>query len=148
MRYFPTLVVSFGLLLLAACQTDKKVDQETPDNAPLDVQLICEATSESVDPPQNGVFIIVNESKTKIADVNACDKIDPADYATYDIPKDAIIAVGGWWAGGGDYFYVLRKEGGATVYHAQVDEAQEVEGYRYIPAVTYQDGKFSFEEVQ
>jgi|APTNR8051073442_1049403.scaffolds.fasta_scaffold02259_10 hypothetical protein len=146
MKHLFTSIIFFGILLLTACNPDKKTEQDTTDAAqPMNVQLICEATGEDPDNPQNGVFVIINESKTKIADINACDQIAPSDYATYDIPKEAVVAVGGWWAGAGDYFYVLRQDAGLTVYHAAVDEAQEVEGYRYLPSVRYQDGRFSFE---
>ena len=146
MKHLFTSIIFFGILLFTACTTDKKAEQDTSDaQPPLNVQLICEAAGEDPDNPQNGVFVIVNESKTKIANINACDQINPSDYATFDIPKEAVVAVGGWWAGAGDYFYVLRQDNGLTVYHAQVDEAQEVEGYRYLPSVRYQDGRFSFE---
>jgi len=146
MKHILTPLVLLAMLLLAACKTDKKAEQDSADTAPpMDVQLICEAAPAESENPYNGVFMIVNENKTKIADINACDKINPADYATYDIPKEALIAVGGWWAGAGDYFYVLRQGAGLTVYHAQVDEAQEVEGYHYLPVVSYADGRYSFD---
>ncbi|NUO01080.1 MAG: hypothetical protein HUU01_10745 [Saprospiraceae bacterium] len=146
MKHLFTSILFLGILWLAACTADKKTEQDAAEpSPPLNVQLVCEATSEDPDTPQNGVFMIVNESKTKIANINACDKINPSDYATYDIPKEAIIAVGGWWAGAGDYFYVLRQETSLTVYHAQVDEEQEVEGYRYLPTVSYRDGRFNFD---
>jgi len=146
MKHLFTSIIFLGILLLAACKPDKKGEQETTDTPQAtDVQLVCEATGEDPDNPQNGVYMIVDESKAKIANINACDQINLSDYATYDIPKEAVVAVGGWWAGAGDYFYVLRQDAGFTVYHAQVDEAQEVEGYRYLPRASYQDGRFNFD---
>ncbi len=145
MKHLCTSIFFISFLFFSGCKSDKQADQDaTETDKALNVQLLCEITNENSESPQNGVFIIVNESKTKIADINACDKISPEDYSNFDIPKEAVVAVGGWWAGSGDYFYVLRQDDGLTVYHAQVDEAQEVEGYRYLPMVSYQNGRFTF----
>ncbi len=81
--------------------------------------------------PNSQVFIQINDSRIKIADIQACDVIGPDSYAQYDIPADAIAACGGWWAGAGDYFYAVRDGDIIRVMKGWQDEGQEDQGFHY-----------------
>ena len=82
--------------------------------------------------PKSTVNLNVSNKKIKIADVMACEKIEPADYEQYQIPKNAIEACGGWWAGAGDYFYLISNgDDNYTVMQGEMHEEKETNDYDY-----------------
>jgi hypothetical protein len=131
--------------LLFACKSDtggnqSQTETAQPGIAPETVKLICQPVEEpnmEADAPRNEVFLQLGNSKVKIADVLACDVIAPGDYEMHQIPKEALHAVGGWWAGGGDYFYVIVENGNYVVKQGAVDEMQEDNSYGYKTVVTF-----------
>lgn len=103
------------------------------DEAPANpmVTFICHTLMDENENPNSQVFIQINDSRIKVADIQACDMISPANYADYGIPGNAIAACGGWWAGAGDYFYALREGDIIRVMKGWQDEGQEDEGFHY-----------------
>jgi len=91
--------------------------------------------------PSYAVYLQVEDRKVKVAEIAVqCEQLEPANFATYDIPGDALSAVGGWWAGMGDYLYVVQEDTALAVYQGFVDDMQEEPGYQYMRIGTF-DGK-------
>lgn len=157
MKKFFTLFSAYLLVLFFACQNEPKSEEaknapapqateETTSKsglAPLeksDVQLICvpaDDPNQESGYPQNEVFLYLAESKVKVADILACETIEPNQYADHQIPDEAIAAVGGWWAGSGDYVYVVEEKGNFVVKKGQVFEEQEDNSYHYKTVMTF-----------
>lgn len=143
-----TLFLALSLFIYA-CQSDAKKDNaDTSASAKLvDVQLACEDMGTTDEAPHFAVYAIINEQKTKLMEVSSgCQIIEKTQYTDYQIPNDAIIAVGGWWAGAGDYFYALQKGEQVKIFYAVADEAQETPGFRYKELATYAKGKFNVKQ--
>lgn len=143
-RLFTLLLILFAL----ACKTDVQnasgEASSTTESPELNVQLTCENIGSTDETPHFGVYLIVNNSKTKIKEITAtCEAIDASEFANYEIPSEALTAVGGWWAGAGDYFYARRVGENIIVYYAGVDEEMSEPGYPYEVIATYEKGKFS-----
>lgn len=75
--------------------------------------------------PTYEVYVEYDSTSHKVGECNACAPLDLQDYHDYDIPKEAMAAVGGWFAGAGDYYYVMKTEDdGIRVYAGWQDEGQ------------------------
>lgn len=135
--------LSFIILIGISCQSDRsKTEQKTNvarAESPKKVKptLICETVSLNDTLPIFEVFALIEESKMKIADVNNCDAIAAKDFGQYQIPAQAINAVGGWWAGSGDYFYIIEEGKELAVYQGSIDEMQEENDYGYEKVITF-----------
>lgn len=134
---------------MIACQPGSPSEQGNKDAmpmsaAPVNVQLLCESISESEDDPRHAIFALINDSKAKIAEVSVCDVITPDGYAQYQIPSDAVAAVGGWWAGMGEYIYAQRNsDGSVSFYEGSAGESEEESALAYRNIATYANGRFS-----
>lgn len=140
------ILTLLAIALLAGCRQDTNTNnQSVLDSAPpLQVRLYCEDIAPGADQPQFAVYAIINESKAKITEIGMpCQQIEPAEFANYQIPNEALSAVGGWWAGAGDYFYAKKEGKKIGIYYAGVDEAMEAPGFPYQKVATYDNGKFS-----
>lgn len=140
------LVTLFSLIMvLNACQLDTKEANKNGTSTQIqEISFESEVVSSDEALPQSALYIVVNESKVKIANIPVCEKIEKSDYERYDIPTNAIIAAGGYWAGAGDYFYALKKGSIVTVMAGMIEEMQLEEGYNYQPLAIYQNGKMYF----
>jgi hypothetical protein len=96
------------------------------------VTLLCKDTgTDSLGTPHYDVYLSADGKETKIKSINGCAEIVKADYASHEIPADALAACGGWWAGAGDYYYVIMKDGKPVVYEGWQDEGQKDKGYHW-----------------
>jgi hypothetical protein len=139
------LLASFALGFYA-CQSDSGSAQETgiqivqiDDNL---VKLECRDISQAGhENPHNEVYVIVNDNRVKVADIEACGAVDAANYAELGIPENALIAVGGWWKGSGDFVYAEREMDRIVVKKATLTEGKSAEGIRYltVAALSNQD---------
>ncbi|MEO1261630.1 MAG: hypothetical protein AAFZ15_22690 [Bacteroidota bacterium] len=139
----------FLCIILFACKSEKaekKYEERTQEvsteliEQPADVLLLCKevATSaEEAEMPSYEVFFQLSESKVKVADILNCETITPDLYKQYQIPKNAISAVGGWWAGAGDYLYIIEEDGNYVIKKGDMDEARETDDYHYKTIVQY-----------
>lgn len=150
-------LVSCILMFASACQNEPQTSEETATEkqeepttssseggiAPLhtsEVQLICvPADDPNQEPgfPQSEVFLHLAESKVKVADILACETIEKNQYNSHQIPENAIVAVGGWWAGKGDYVYVVEENGNFVVKKGEIFEEQEDNSYNYQTVMTF-----------
>jgi len=79
--------------------------------------------------PQYDVYVKWDSTTQKVGTCNACAPLDIQDYYEYDVPREAVAAVGGWFAGSGNYYYAVRTEDdGAKVYGGWQDEGQMEKG--------------------
>lgn len=63
--------------------------------------------------------------------IYSCVEMTRSEYEKNNIPADAIIALGGWWAGSGDYYYLVLRGGKPVLYAGWQDEQQTDEGYHW-----------------
>lgn len=133
---------SLTILIIAqffACQSKQPEpenlnieEKEAVINAPtIDAKFYCRDLTTFDETPQSEVSLYLNKARYVIDTIQTCDLFEPADYAKYEIPAEAISACGGWWAGGGDYFYAVVKEDVCTVMQGWQDEQQEDDGFHY-----------------
>lgn len=136
--HFPVIMLLF-LTWFSACKPDVK-EKELALWKAEEVMLSCDSVGSS-DNPSYAVYLQVKDRKVKIAQIAVeCSLIDPNNFSTYNIPADALRAVGGWWAGTGEYLYAINEENGLSIYQGTVDEMQEEPGYNYRRIGTF-DGK-------
>jgi hypothetical protein len=68
--------------------------------------------------PQAVVYLSQLAVRQVIDTVYTCSVIAPQMYRTYDIPRDALSACGGWWAGRGNFYYALQEGDSIAIMHA------------------------------
>lgn len=101
-------------------------DGTPPKTAIHKASLVCQDRGEDASgAPHYDVYVQYDSSKHKVGECNACAPLDLQDYHDYEIPKEAMAAVGGWFAGSGDYYYILStKDDGIKVFAGWQDESQ------------------------
>lgn len=127
------------IALVFACQSNQSEpensnteEKEAAINAPsIDAQFYCRDLTTSDDMPRAEVSLYLNKARYVIDTIQTCDLFEPADYAKYEIPAEAISACGGWWAGAGDYLYAIVEEDVCIVMQGWQDEQQEDDGFHY-----------------
>lgn len=134
------LLAFFGLLLAGNCANDKSRSSKASS---FEVELQCETVSTDEVAPQSAIYAIVNQNKVKIANSSTCAPISPDAYEDYDIPSNALAAVGGWWAGSGGYFYAVEEAGSIVFYQGTLDEMQEEDGFFYQKLAKFEAGHFN-----
>ena len=96
------------------------------------VWLECKVGAEdSSGNPHADVILFRGGYEQKVASINACNEIPKAEYKNYEIPENAITAIGGFWAGLGSYFYLVEKDGVYSVYEGFTEEGQKEKGYHW-----------------
>lgn len=122
-KIWTLILLSF---LLLACQSGNGDEPLSLTN----VKFQCEQLDADPTIPKYVVYLAFNQDKISIARSNACTVIEPAEYATYQIPANAQDACGGWWAGSGDYFYLIPEQGQYEIFQTTVYE-EGPPGYPY-----------------
>jgi hypothetical protein len=150
---FACFVLAFSFI---ACKSDSTrtpaVGQTTEKAAavidPASIKLICQPSEEpntQADAPRHEVFIQMGDSKVKLADMLNCEAIEANAFEQYQIPANALSAVGGWWAGAGDYLYVVLEGDHYVVKKGDMDEGRMNNDYGYKSIMTFsKDGKEVF----
>lgn len=112
--------------------TTKPVVAEPPVGVEKGVKLICkDLGTDSMEIPHSNILLSVDGVETKIKTINSCAEISKDMYKQMDIPDDAIMARGGWYAGAGDYYYVVTRNGKVSVFEGWQDETQKENGYHW-----------------
>lgn len=153
------LVLLGFLIFLAACKQEAK--QQATENAAPEANaqttessvtsgsgkliLTCESNGTATNVPNNAIYAIADDRKTKIMNITAaCSAVTPENYASYGIPADAIAAIGSWFAGIGDYFYAKQEGDKIVVYHTVIAEEGPPGGiHTYYPVANYESGKIT-----
>src|SRR5688572_3025066 len=113
----PFFVLCLAIALIGCGSNETKKDSKTTadstdtnsqtENKAGEAKLVCKSLGEdSLATPHAIVILSVNGQERQIDSTNSCEEIPRSDFARYEIPLNALNAVGGWWAGGGSYFYV------------------------------------------
>jgi hypothetical protein len=76
------------------------------------------------------VYLNLLESQHLIDTVFTCSVIAPQMYTSYDIPRHALSACGGWWAGRGQFFYTLQQGDSIAVMQARPIQGDTL-GFQY-----------------
>ena len=136
-----TLILFIFSAFLFACNSDTGTSDQAQSEETSNMEnagehpvpfFVIESYQDSLGNPKSTVNLNVSNKKLKIADVMACEKIEPKDYERYQIPKEAIDACGGWWAGAGDYFYLISNgDDNYTVMQGEMHEEKETNNYDY-----------------
>lgn len=141
-RYFRSaLIFVWPVIFLMACDTDNKRIKESSTEEfvssegkilPREVKLFCVSKApDEYDNPKSAVFLSINGKEQEIAEIYACSDIQKSEYEKHEIPPEAIMACGGWWAGAGDYFYIIDIAGEIKVFQGWQDSQQEDEGFHW-----------------
>ncbi len=123
-----TILVSLVFTaFLLGCKNEPKQQTEggeTTEQAsttaidPASIKFICQSATDpntEADAPRHEVFLMLGNSKIKVADILNCEILGKDAYEQNQIPATAIAAVGGWWAGAGDYLYIMEENGNYVV---------------------------------
>lgn len=120
------LLVLYLFTLVACNQREEeqyvRIDQEdaayNPNNW-VKADLQCEEIRNADEgDPLAVVYLSQLEIQHVIDTVYTCSVIAPEMFRTYDIPRHALSACGGWWAGNGRFFYALQEGDSIAVMHA------------------------------
>ncbi len=148
-------LVLFGFLVsIAACKQDgnqqtqesnEQTSQPSVSSGSSKLVLTCESNDNATNVPNNAIYAIADDRKTKIMDITAaCSEVTPENYASYGIPTDAVAAIGSWFAGIGDYFYAKQEGDKIVVYHTVIAEEGPPAGiHTYYPVANYENGKIT-----
>ncbi|MBD1397044.1 hypothetical protein H9Q13_07690 [Pontibacter sp. JH31] len=124
MKYaFPLLTLCaliFGCNRSEPEHTSSRLEQPAYDMSTwVKADLECEELRNAdEDDPQAVVYLNQLETSYLIDTVYTCSVIAPEMYRTYDIPRNALSACGGWWAGSGHFYYTLQEGDSIAVMHA------------------------------
>jgi hypothetical protein len=142
MKILKLSLISTVLLFFACTHNAEKTSEASnltllsPDN----VGLVCEeipVENEEVTGPRHLVYFLAMEKEMKVAEIQSCETISADDYPAYQIPAEALAAVGGWYAGSGDYLYLIQEGENFVVKQAIVDEGVDKPGYEYKTVFSY-----------
>ena len=112
--------------------TAKAADTKPPVTVEKGVKLVCkDLGTDSMDIPHSNILLSIDGVETKIKTINSCAEISKEEYKQMDIPDDAIMARGGWYAGAGDYYYIVNRNGKVSVFEGWQDETQKEKGYHW-----------------
>lgn len=126
-------------LLLAACDTRQAETTVStsaslgydPDNW-VKADLECdEVRNADEDDPQAVIYLSQQGSRHLIDTVYTCSVIAPEMYRTFDIPRHALSACGGWWGGSGSFYYTLQEGDSIVVLQATRQQEQDSLGFQY-----------------
>ncbi|WP_018478931.1 hypothetical protein [Pontibacter roseus] len=124
-------------LLLACEASQSEADAVTTDLPATDLttwvkaDLACEEIRNAdEDDPLAVVYLEQLGNRHLIDTVYTCSVIAPEMYRTFDIPRHALSASGGWWAGSGDFYYTLPEGDSIAVWHAHRQQ-QDSLGFQY-----------------
>ena len=56
--------------------------------------------------------------------------LQPKQYQTHGVPKNALAACHGWWAGAGDDYYVIFQDGLLALYYRELSEQTDIPRYK------------------
>ena len=106
--------------------------------------LLCEEIRNADEgDPLAVVYLSQLEMQHVLDTVYTCSVIAPQMYISYNIPRHALSACGGWWGGRGNFYYALHEGDSIAVMHASPMQgdtlAFEYEPLKYIPIYSLQE---------
>ncbi|MEO0340224.1 MAG: hypothetical protein AAF242_13560 [Bacteroidota bacterium] len=139
MKHLQLFIFLFTILLIASCASKEHTNEESviqkedlSDDNTIPMEWSIQVYGDQSITPNRSISLALDGKFFPIDTVPAIDIILPKDYQDYDIPAEAKIAAGGWWAGLGNYYYTLQDgEQRVIVMQGWQDEMQEDEGFHY-----------------
>lgn len=108
------------------------LDSLTPPEVQQSIVEFVTKYNNSDEMPSTLVSVNINDNLYEIKTVTGqMNPLNKEQFEEMEIPNNAIVAIGGWWAGAGDYFYITFSQKGYEVYHGWQDEMQEDSGYHW-----------------
>lgn len=129
----PFLLLLTFILVQGCTSNSSNQQSNSTKTPPPSLKLICQKETSKVEGiPAHSVHLMFNDEKIRLANIQACESFDKSSYAQYQMPKDAIEAVGGWWAGAGEYLYLNKNvDDSYSVNYGQMYEGKETQKYDY-----------------
>ncbi len=135
------------LLITFSCKPTKTKDsgsETTPTDQLPAISISCASAGESTEGiPSFRLTAIEGDQVFLLDNLPACQMIPKSDFPKYQIPAEAHMAAGGWYAGGGDYFYTLRENDQWLIKKGGIDEMQLTQSYGYRTVAVYKNGAFT-----
>ena len=138
-----TLYLLLPILLLTACQTDPPTNEDNGSSPT--VQLQCSSSSSNDQLPNYAVYAIAGYNKVKISNLKACDSIPKAQFADFDIPNNAINAVGSKRDDGLSCVYTIANNDTILFYRAESLEPEMNDELIYHPIGLFANGAFELQ---
>ena len=133
------LLFALYLFMLVACNRNEeeryaRLEQEKVAYNLTDwvkADLLCEEIRNADDSDPLAVVYLSQLDQQHILDtVYTCSVIAPQMYISYNIPRHALSACGGWWAGRGNFYYALQEGDSIAVMHASPVQGDTL-GFEY-----------------
>ena len=137
------LYLLLPLFLLSACKTDTAPSEEDSSSSP--IQLQCASASSNDQLPNYAVYAIAGYNKVKISNLKACDSIPKSDYANFQIPKQALNAVGAKRKDGISCLYAIAENDTILFYRAESLEPEDEDELIYHPIGQLAGGEFELQ---
>lgn len=141
-----TLLPALLALFLFSCQEEGVRVSTSADPVDTSIYLQCKGVSQPGDViPHHEVFVVLGENIVKVADIYACDKIEPARYESLGIPASALDALGSTDAvEGGMIVFVDRAPDRRIQVRVGVPETEAPDSkYKFRTMATFTDEVFS-----
>lgn len=104
----------------------------------VEASFVCSTISEDDDMfPLVVVKALINGKEYLVDTVHAAEPYAPGDFASNQVPENALAAAGGWFAGSGDYFYMVHDGQHVVLMAGWQDEQQEGNDFHYIEKSRY-----------
>lgn len=137
LRYFLALSILTGLV--CSCRLDPSPLTEEQEIAQQKVELVCESIQTPMHKNRQAVYVIIDENKVKIAELDNCTTLKVKDFSDHLIPEDALAAI----EGEKEVIYASLEEQ-KIVFLAGKKELVQDDQAEYYPLVAYEMGKFFF----
>lgn len=136
LKIFIFIVLPLGIISCAPDSVPLTPEQETGKKS---IELICESIQTPKSDNRFAVYVIIDENKVKIAELDNCININTKDFSDKHIPKDALVAV----EGNQEIIYA-SLEAEKIIFLAGKKELNQDGVPEYYPLVTYEFGKYYF----
>ncbi len=117
-------MIRLGILLLVFILGLTNCDiglSERKDRFMVNCQFVCYELE--VDPPAYQLRLIFETTHLELGEIPVCDTIAKEDYARYNIPKNALHAVGGKHSKGTDLFFAILENDSVKIFQNQPDSS-------------------------
>lgn len=133
------LIVFLLTMMIVSCAVDSAPTTEEQEGIPGHVELICQPIQSPKSNTRAAVYVIIDENKVKIAELDNCMPLSSQDFSKNQVPKDALAAVDGET----EIIYASREEQ-MIIFLAGKKELSQDGKPEFYPLVSYEMGKYFF----
>ena len=103
---------------------------------PIKVSFEFKVKLDKTETPHSRVFVRANGKRTLVLSATeGFRSLKRSEFASHEVPREALAACSGWWAGAGDNLYVVRRGARLDVYQQEVDSQAPEFPYRKIKSI-------------